>query len=1152
MPGFLGGSSAVSGGTGGEILFPKEFIDPVTKLRVSQPENLIDTDFEYGLQPTKWETVELINNTPSFFSKSGDTTIDGIQSIITNNGTREITVKTGLDHGLAVGIPISVTGTRSVTADGSYIINSIPNPQTFTYLCKDNQIGDNSIEDLYTSIITGEFFQGSQIRVANAEGVTTDGEAISTLTVTTESTHGFGVNTPFYFLNLNSTISQEFEAANTAAKSFDSSNSATAQTFDGSNTLASFNIDWSNSATVGGTTSLVTTVSTANNTITVSHSTETFNGLPLGSPLYYDVTTSTGYFASNPRGVIFLKTISDLGPSQSTFQVSAAPDGEPIGIEASMNGTFQIANQARTFAGNNTDPLTQVEVNVEVGESFPFDGGNEGFAGTETNGLSQVLGFTADYILVSTASAAGLDYYVGAMVRYQTTGAAASGLVNNTTYFISSVTPSGTDLYQIVIKALPDSPSPLVPSGGSGTQTFRKIGVSVDKDIVHIRNSNFALKDMIEYTFPEDGRFTTESAEQTKIFYFVSKVYDAHNYELSESIFTPLIATGGTITSTQVLGRTYNVHTFTTVGTDTFAVSNPGSEPEVEYLIVAGGGSGGSRHAAGGGAGGFRTGTANVTATSYSIVVGAGGVSSFNPGTSNNFDGGDGGNSSAFSIVSNGGGGGGRGGSNGRPGGSGGGGGEVANTLGGAGTAGQGNAGGQGRSPGAYLGSGGGGGAGEVGQNARVTNPANSGGFGGRGEISSISGASVVYAGGGGGGSYGNSGSTDATTKNHGRGGAGGGGFGGTANGVAGTPNTGGGGGGGASNGDATGRGGNGGSGIVIVRYPITPPVPFTASTASGGTTTTYTENGVTYQTHSFTSTGASTFTISNIGSINEFDILLVGGGGGAGTYAGGGGGGEVVHIERRELTTGSYPISVGAGGVGTTGTYQTGLNGQSTTGFGETAKPGGGAKSSDDYDNPVSANGTYAVVANGGGGSSRSAGYFGTLGTTVGTSGRTTRYGGHRGGQVSSGGGSQNQGSNYPGGGGAGAGGSVNGDTAGFSSGNASGDGGPGALIKILQTPYYFGAGGGGGVYYNNSSPKAGNGGLGGGGGGGNDQPGQGGLGGLNPGQAGSTSGARNGGNAGANTGSGGGAGRGETGGRGGNGGSGIVIVRYPIAIAE
>ena len=111
MPGFLGGSSG--SGTGGEIRFPTEFIDPVTKLRVSEPQTLIDTDFEYGLQPTKWETVELINNTPSFFSKGGDTTIPNIISIITTNTSREIKVTTQLAHGLAVGIPINVTESRS-------------------------------------------------------------------------------------------------------------------------------------------------------------------------------------------------------------------------------------------------------------------------------------------------------------------------------------------------------------------------------------------------------------------------------------------------------------------------------------------------------------------------------------------------------------------------------------------------------------------------------------------------------------------------------------------------------------------------------------------------------------------------------------------------------------------------------------------------------------------------------------------------------------------------------------------------------------------------------------------------------------------------------------------------------------------------------
>ena len=43
------------------------FMDPVGKLRTSQPQALIDTDFEYGVQSTKWETLSLSNNRASAF-----------------------------------------------------------------------------------------------------------------------------------------------------------------------------------------------------------------------------------------------------------------------------------------------------------------------------------------------------------------------------------------------------------------------------------------------------------------------------------------------------------------------------------------------------------------------------------------------------------------------------------------------------------------------------------------------------------------------------------------------------------------------------------------------------------------------------------------------------------------------------------------------------------------------------------------------------------------------------------------------------------------------------------------------------------------------------------------------------------------------------
>jgi hypothetical protein len=1109
--------------SGGEVNFPDQLIDPVSKFRVSNPENLIDTDFEYGLQPTKWETVELINNTPSFFSKSGDTTIDGISSIITNAGTREITVKTELAHGLAVGIPINVTGTKSITADGAYIINSIPNPQTFTYLCKDNQFNTSSILDLYSSIITGEFFQGSQLRISDSEGIVTDAEGTSVLTVTTNTTHGFGTNTPFYFLNLNSTVAQEFQAANTASKTFDASNSATAQTFDGSNSLSSVNIDWSNSATFGGTPSTISGTNQATDTITVTHQPgENFNNLPLGTPLYYSVSATGGYFNTNPRGVVFLKTIDQLGTSTSQFQVSLVPDGDAIDLTSNLSGTFQIANQARTFAGNNIDPLTQSVINVEVGTAFNFDGGNQGYAGevqsTPPNNTLTVLSY--DGTKINAQGASSIDYYVGAMVRYSSTGAAATGLTNNTTYFITSVVNNSGGNYDIYVAALPGgSPISVTTDSGSGTQTFSRIGVSLDKNIVHVKDSNFLKGDMLEYIFPTDGRFEVSEIEEEKLFYFVDVAYDSHNYALSSELgFSPIIATGGTILPEYTYqGRTWKAHQFTTTGTSNFTVSSAGSEGIVEYLVVAGGGSGGGQiEAGGGGAGGMLTGSATVTATSYDIIVGAGGIapqartqgqngsnSSFGSFATATGGGGGGANiSSTLSSGANGGSGGGGGGYAGTP--------DVPQPPGGLGTSGQGNNGGFGDS---NVG-GGGGGAGAAGANSNEAQAIN--GNGGIGRQSAITGTNQYYAGGGGGGSGGVVG----------LGGLGGGGN-ATVNGV---NNTGGGGGGGAG----TTFGGNGGSGIVILRYPITPVPEFIAASATGGAVTQTTVNGVTYNVHTFTSVGTTNFVVSNVGSWNEFEYLIVGGGGGGGNSfdtdaSGGGGGAGAFRQGVASLSIQTYPVVVGAGGAGgsssgpsalgpSTRTSPAGADGQyggNSSAFGIISNGGGGGTA---YEDRVGwSNGNASGGGNGGAGGGQGNAFI--VRSTAGAFGNS--------GGLESGTGQSNLSTSTGGGGGAGLRGR---------SGRANftgGYGGDGRPSSISGTLTYYAGGGGGGASQGSIA-------LGGNGGGGNS--------GLPVGRSGGNAGS----NAAANRGGGGGgASSGNVSRAGGNGGSGIVIIRYPIAVA-
>ena len=122
-------------------------------------------------------------------------------------------------------------------------------------------------------------------------------------------------------------------------------------------------------------------------------------------------------------------------------------------------------------------------------------------------------------------------------------------------------------------------------------------------------------------------------------------------------------ATGGTITYTSG----YTVHTFTSTGTFT-----PSQNLQVEYLVVAGGGSGSYNQGNGGGAGGFRTNVgggllACSSGVGYTVTVGAGGATNS-----------DGSNSSFNGINASGG-----GGLNGSPYGSGGPGGSGAGTWGG-------------------------------------------------------------------------------------------------------------------------------------------------------------------------------------------------------------------------------------------------------------------------------------------------------------------------------------------------------------------------------------------------------------------------------------------------------------------------------------
>ena len=299
------------------------------------------------------------------------------------------------------------------------------------------------------------------------------------------------------------------------------------------------------------------------------------------------------------------------------------------------------------------------------------------------------------------------------------------------------------------------------------------------------------------------------------VFRFNDKIIKSSEYPWGYVFFRAIQATGGdTVEDKEIDGVLYRIHTFTTVGSSSFDVSDAGDDSKVDVLVVAGGGGGGSNRGSGGGAGGliYKSGI-SVNEQQYTINVGDGGSG----GTSNAYTGDPGEDSSAFNETAIGGGAGARpgdiyGGSEEIDGGSGGGG-ALDDQDYGYGTSGQGHDGGI---PSSSNDAGaGGGGANTVGQDASTT-----AGDGGEGlyfgdKFSDSYGESGYFAGGGGGGI--------GDTSGEGLGGIGGGGDGGNDSEdtrEAGVASTGGGGGGGAV--DSSYRDGQpGGSGIVLIRYPL-------------------------------------------------------------------------------------------------------------------------------------------------------------------------------------------------------------------------------------------------------------------------------------------------------------------------------------------
>ncbi len=184
----VGGSS--NSGTGVPYTAPSPASqDPVGKMRVSTPQSLIDTDFEYGTQPTKWESIGLQNNRASVYTiPQQPLNVTALTGTATEG---QVTLTLGASATIPNNTPIYVQNSTNSTINqwGWIVTGGTGTSFTITFAPGTTTTANAAAYFSATStyVYQGYFYSGSGIQVGSNAIVVTSS---TVLTITTTGAHG--------------------------------------------------------------------------------------------------------------------------------------------------------------------------------------------------------------------------------------------------------------------------------------------------------------------------------------------------------------------------------------------------------------------------------------------------------------------------------------------------------------------------------------------------------------------------------------------------------------------------------------------------------------------------------------------------------------------------------------------------------------------------------------------------------------------------------------------------------------------------------------------------------------------------------------------------------------------------------------------------
>jgi hypothetical protein len=167
--------------------------DAIERVRIAQPQSLIDADFEYGLQNTKWQSIGLNRSIPTFFEFTGSAL--SVTDIASQGAATYSTIRVTVAAGtaLAVGTPVSIVGTTNPLAEGLFIIiaNNSPTLSTFDVLAK-GSVASGSIFTPYSVVKQGGIYTGASMDISTMSGNGAGGK----VTIVFGSPHGLVPGSP--------------------------------------------------------------------------------------------------------------------------------------------------------------------------------------------------------------------------------------------------------------------------------------------------------------------------------------------------------------------------------------------------------------------------------------------------------------------------------------------------------------------------------------------------------------------------------------------------------------------------------------------------------------------------------------------------------------------------------------------------------------------------------------------------------------------------------------------------------------------------------------------------------------------------------------------------------------------------------------------